>query len=86
MIGTAQETGQQANSVIDAVYEVYISRLVVVQYLVMPHVRYVYMLLLLIILCISHAHLGLHIGVSLKGRTTLIWSFGCGFASTTTIG
>ena len=37
--------------------------------LVRPHIR--------------HAGLGLHITVSLKGRTTRIWSFGCGFACAT---
>ena len=39
---------------------------------VMPHVR--------------HARLGLHIVVSLKGRTIHIWSLGCGFACATTMG
>ena len=39
--------------------------------IVMPHIR--------------HAHLGLHIAVSLKGRKTHIWSFGCGFACTSTM-
>ena len=43
----------------------------VVWYLVMPHVR--------------HVHLGLHIGASLKGKTASIWSFGYGFACTTTM-
>ena len=52
-------------------YESYVSRLVVARYLVMPHVR--------------HAHLGLHIGVSLKGTTTRIWSFGFGFACAITM-
>ena len=70
----------------DAMYEVYISRLVVVQYLVIPHVRYVFVLLPLVRphvrhVCvllphvmphIKHARLGLHIAVSLKGRTTRI--------------
>ena len=39
---------------------------------VIPHVRYV--------------HFDLHIGISLKGRTTHIWSFGYGFAYSTTMG
>ena len=30
--------------------------------------------------------LGLHIMVSLKGRITCIWSFGCGFACATAMG
>ena len=33
-----------------------------------------------------HARLGLHIAVSLKGRTTRIWSFGRGFACATAMG
>ena len=33
-----------------------------------------------------HAHLGLHIAVSLKGRITRIWCFGCGFACATAMG
>ena len=40
--------------------------------LVMPHIR--------------HAHLGLYIGLSLKGRTSYIWSFGCGFVCATAMG
>ena len=47
-IGTTQEGGQQANSIIDAMYEGYISRLVVAQPLVMPHVKYVCVLLPLV--------------------------------------
>ena len=35
---------------------------------------------------VRHAHLGLYIGVNLKGRTTLIWSFGCSFAFVTAMG
>ena len=46
----------------------------------MPHKRYVCVLLPLMIPCIRHVHLGLHIAVTLKGRTTHIWSFSCGFA------
>ena len=67
-------------------YEGYISHLVVVQYLVMPHVRHVCVLLPLIMPHAKHAHLGLHIAVSLQGRTTLIWSFGYSFACTTEMG
>ena len=33
-----------------------------------------------------HWHLSLHIVVSLKGRITCIWSFGCGFACATAMG
>ena len=72
VISTIQEAENQPNSVTEAVYEGYISCLVVARYLVMPHVRY--------------AHLGLYIGVRLEGRTTHIWFFGCGFAYTTTMG
>ena len=36
--------------------------------------------------CNACACLGLHIAVSLKGRTTRIWSFGCSFACTTAMG
>ena len=42
------------------------------RYLVMPRVR--------------HTRLGLHIAVNLKGRTTRIWSFGCGFTCATAMG
>ena len=42
------------------------------QPLVRPHVR--------------HVRLGLYIAVNLKGRTTRIWSFGCGFACATAMG
>ena len=44
----------------------------VLQPLVRPHVM--------------HASLGLHIAVILKGITTRIWSFGCGFACATAMG
>ena len=43
-------------------------------------------LLLLINLHVTYAHLGLHIAVSLKGRTTCIWCFGCGFTCDITMG
>ena len=49
----------------------------------MPHVRYVYVLQPLVRPHVRHVRLGLHIAVSLKGRTTCIWSFGCGFACAT---
>ena len=67
-------------------------------YLVLPHIRHVYvaiasfkasckacmcMLLPLIRPHVRHARLGLHIAVSLKGRTASIWSFGYGFACAT---
>ena len=67
-------------------YKGYVNRLVVVRYLVMPHVRHVYELLPLVMPYARHAHLGLHIAVYLKGRTTHIWSFGCGFACDTAMG
>ena len=58
----------------------------VVQPLVRPHVRHVCVLLPLVRPHVRHARLGLHIAVSLKGRTTLIWYFGCGFACATAMG
>ena len=64
-------------------YKGYISHLVVAQPLVMPYIGYVCVLLHLKILHRRYAHLCLNIGVSLKGRTTHIWSFGCNFAYTT---
>ena len=81
-------------------YEGYISRSVVVRYLVMPYVRHVYMLLPLVRPHIRHVymllpvvrphvwhtHLCLHIAVSSKGRTTCIWSFGCGFTCAIAMG
>ena len=54
--------------------------------LVKPHKRHMYVLLPLVVPHIRHAYLGLHIVLSLKGITTRIWSFGCGFACTTTMG
>ena len=70
------------------------------RYLVMPHVRHVYMVQPLIKppvrhVCvlqplvrpyIMHAHLSLCIAVSLKGRTIRIWSFGYGFTYATAMG
>ena len=50
---------------------------------VRPHVRHVYVLLPLVRPHVKHAHLGLYIAVSLKARTTCIWSFGCGFVCAT---
>ena len=81
-------------------YEGYVSSSVVVQYLVMPHVRHVCVLLHLVMphvrhvgvllplisSHVRHACLDLHIVVSFKGRTTYIWSFGCGFAYAITMG
>ena len=52
----------------------------------MPHVRHVCVLLPLVRPHIRHVHLGLHIAVSLKVRTTHIWSFGCYFACATAMG
>ena len=56
------------------------------QPLVRPYVRHVYMLLPLLRPHVRHAHLNLHIAVSLKGRITYISSFGCGFACATAMG
>ena len=53
-------------------YEGYVSRSVVAQYLLMPYIRHVCVLLPLIRPHVRHARLdlqGLHIAVSLKGRT-----------------
>ena len=52
----------------------------------MPYIRHIYVLLPFVIPYIRHVHFGLHIAINLKGRTTCIWSFGCGFACATTIG
>ena len=56
------------------------------RYLVMPHAKHVYVLQPLVRPHIMHVRLNLHIAVSLKGRTTCIWSFGCGFACATAMG
>ena len=56
------------------------------QPLVRPHVRHVCVLLPLVRPHVRHVRLGLHIAVSLKGRTTRIWSFGCVFACATAMG
>ena len=58
----------------------------VLQPLVRPHVRHLCVLQPLVRHPIMHAHLGLYIAVSLKGRTTHIWSFGCSFAGATAMG
>ena len=84
-IGTSQDAGKKAKSVIEAVYESYVSYLVVMWYLLRPHVQHVCVLLPLVIPHIRHAHLGLHIAVSLKDRTTHIWPFDCGFTCATKI-
>ena len=55
-------------------------------FLVRLYVRHVCMLLPLAMPYIRHAHLGLYIGISLKGRTTHIWYFSCSFACATTMG
>ena len=52
----------------------------------MPHVRHVCVLLPLVRPHVRHVRLDLHIAVSLKGRTTRIWSFGCAFAYATAMG
>ena len=52
----------------------------------MSHVKHVCVLLPFVMPHVRHAHLGLHIAVNLKGKTTYIWYFGCSFACATTIG
>ena len=54
--------------------------------LVRPHVRHVCVLQPLVRPHVMHARSGLHIAVSLKGRTTRIWSFSCGFTCATAMG
>ena len=61
-------------------YEGYVSHLVITGPLAMPYVRHAYVLLPLVMPYVRYMHLGLYIGVNLKGRTTHIWSFGCSFA------
>ena len=56
------------------------------QYLVRPHVKHLCVLLPLVVPHVRHAHLGLHIAVILKGKTTYICSFGFNLAFTTTMG
>ena len=57
-IGATQKAGQQANSLIDPMYEGYISRLIVVQPLVMPDIRHACVLLSLVMPHVRHVHLG----------------------------
>ena len=85
-LGTTEEAGIKAKSIINAMYKGYLRRSVVVQYLTMPHVRHVCMLLPLVRAHVRHAHLCLHIAVSLKGRTNCIWSFSYGFSYATAMG
>ena len=54
--------------------------------LVRPHIRHVCLLLPFVMPHVRHMLLGLYIALSLKGRTTCTWSFGCSFACTTTMG
>ena len=53
-----QETEQQTKSIIDTVYEGYVSHSVVAGSLRIPHVRHICMLLLLIMLNVRHVYLG----------------------------
>ena len=99
-IRATQKAELQANSIINAMYEGCVSHSVAVRYLVMPYVKYVNMLqhfvrshvrhvcvlLPLVRPHVRHVCLGLHIAVSLKGRTTYIWFFGCGFACAIAMG
>ena len=64
----------------------YVRHVHVLQPLVRPHVRHVCVLQPLVRPPVMHARLGLCIAVSLKGRTTSIWYFGCGFTCTTAMG
>ena len=64
----------------------HIRHVYVLQPLVRPHVRHVYVLLPLVRPHIRHVRLGLHIALSLKSRTTRIWSFSCGFGCATAMG
>ena len=66
-------------------YEGYISYLLVVWYLVMPHVGHVYVLPF-VLPHIRYMCLRLHIGVRVEGTTTCIWFFGCSFACATIMG
>ena len=54
--------------------------------LVRPHIRHVHVLLPLVMPYIRNESLGLHIAVSMKGRTTRIWSCGYGFTFITAMG
>ena len=67
-------------------YEGYVSHSVIVQYLIMIHVKHMCMLLPLVMLHVRHVQLGLYIGVSLNSKTTYISSFGCSFVCATTMG
>ena len=71
-IGTTQEAGKKANSIIYSVYEGYISCLAVAWCLVVPHAKHVFVLLPFVMPRIRHTKMGLHIEVSLKGKTTCI--------------
>ena len=64
----------------------HIRHVYVQQPFVRPHVRYVCVLLPLVRPHVRHARLDLHIAISLKGRTTCIWSFDCGFTCATAMG
>ena len=64
----------------------HIRHVYVLQPLVRPNVKHMCVLLLLVRPHVRHARLGLYIAVSLKGRITHIWSFGCGFACAIAMG
>ena len=85
-IGTIQEAGKQANSIIYTMYEGYFSQTVVEWPILMPHLMHMCVLLPVAMPYVKHAPLGLHIGVRLKGRTTHIWFFACIFACATIMG
>ena len=67
-------------------YKGYVSRSIAARHLVMPHVLHMHVLLYIVMPHIRYLHFCLHIGVRLEGRTTFIWSFGCGFACSTAMG
>ena len=54
VIGTTQKAGQQANSIVDIMYEGYFSCLVVARPLVIPNVRHVCVLLPLVMPLLRH--------------------------------
>ena len=53
-----QEAGKKTMTIIDTAYEGYVSHFVVAQYLVMPYIRHVCVLLSSVKLCVLYVHLG----------------------------
>ena len=56
-----QEAGQLAKSIIDAGYKGYVSHSVLAQFLVIPNVKLVCILLPFAIFNVRHSHLGIYI-------------------------